>query len=64
MFRTMTKILMGVTAASAIGTTVSVVRDVKHPVGEIEEIQPISEIEPVCDKTVEDVADEILNSAE
>lgn len=64
MFRTMTKILMGATAASAIGTTVSIARDLKKPVGEIEDIQPIGEIEQVCDKTVEDVADEILNSAE
>lgn len=63
MFRTATKILMGITAASAIGTTASIVHDVKHPIGEIEPIGE-GEIEQVCDKSVEDVADEILNSAE
>lgn len=64
MFRMITKVLMGVTAASAVATTASVIHDIKDP-GEIEEIKPIGDIEDVVPQdTTEDAASEILNSAE
>lgn len=64
MFRTITKILMGVTAAAGAVTTASVIHDIKNP-GEIEDIKPIGDIEDVVpQETTEDAASEILNSAE
>ena len=61
MFRTITKVLMGVTAVSAAATTASVIHDIKNP-GEVEDIKPIEDVVP--QETTEDAASEILNSAE
>ena len=66
MFKTITKVLMGITAVSATATTASVIHDLKVP-DEIEDIQPIGEgeIEDVVpENPITDAADEILNSAE
>ena len=64
MFRTITKVLMGITAVSTAATTASVIHDIKNP-GEVEDIKPIGEIEDVVpQETTEDAASEILNSAE
>ena len=63
MFSTITKVLAGLTIASAAATTVSVIHD-KKSFDAIEDIQPIGEIGDVVPDNVEDVADEVLNSTE
>ena len=63
MFSTITKVLAGLTIASAAATTVSVIHD-KKSFDAIEDIQPIGKIGDVVPDNVEDVADEVLNSTE
>lgn len=63
MFSTITKILAGLTVASAAATTASAIRD-KKAFDHIDDIQPIGEIEDVATETAADAADEVLNSAE
>lgn len=62
MFSTITKVLAGLTIASAAATTASVIRD-KKSFDAIEDIAPIGEIGDVPE-TASDAADEVLNSAE
>ena len=63
MFSTITKVLAGLTVASAAATTVSVIHD-KRSFDTIDDIAPISEIGDVVPDTAADAADEVLNSAE
>ena len=63
MFSTITKVLAGLTIASAAATTVSVIHD-KKSFDTIEDIQPIGAIGDVVPETAADAADEVLNSAE
>ena len=61
MFSTITKVLAGLTIASAAATTASVIRD-KKAFDAIEDIQPIGDVVPEAD--TQDAADQIINSAE
>ena len=64
MFSTITKVLAGLTIASAAATTVSVIHD-KKSFDTIEDIQPIGEIgDVVPEADTQDAADQIINSAE
>ena len=63
MFSTITKVLAGLTIASAAATTASVIHD-KKSFDAIEDIAPIGEIGDVVSETAADAADEVLNSAE
>lgn len=59
-FSMVTKILGGLTIASAAATTMSVIKDKKA----FDSIQPIGEISDVVPETTDDAADQILNSSE
>lgn len=58
-FSMVTKILGGLTIASAAATTMSVIKD-KKAFDSIEDIQPIGDVVP----ETTDAADQILNNAE
>ena len=60
MFSTITKVLAGLTVASAAATAVSVIHD-KKSFDAIEDIAPIGD---VVSETASDAADEVLNSAD
>lgn len=61
MFSTITKILAGLTIASAAATTASIIND-KKQFEAIEDIQPIGDVVPEAD--TQDAADQIINNAE
>ena len=63
MFSTITKVLAGLTVASAAATTISAIHD-KKAFDAIEDIAPIGEIGNVVPEGTSDAADEVLNSAE
>ena len=63
MFSTITKVLAGLTVASAAATTASVIHD-KKSFNRIDDIAPIGEIGDVVPDTAAAAADEVLNSAE
>ena len=63
MFSTITKVLAGLTIASAAATTASVIYD-KKAFDAIKDIAPIGEISDVVPEGTSDAADEVLNSAE
>lgn len=64
MFSTITKVLAGLTVASAAVTTASVIRDKKQFAEDITDISPIGEIDDVVPETAADAASEVLNVAE
>lgn len=63
MFSTITKVLAGLTVASAAATTASVIHD-KKSFDTIKDIAPIGDIGDVVPEGTDDAADEVLNSAE
>ena len=66
MFSTITKVLAGLTVASAAATTASVIHDKKSfdTIGDIAPIGDIGDIGDVVPEGTDDAADEVLNSAE
>ena len=62
MFSTITKVLAGLTVASAAATTASVIHDKKS--FDIAPIGDIGDIGDVVPEGTDDAADEVLNSAE